>query len=120
MGSAPRRKMPGVCTEWRRRIYIMAPMKNVILINGISLNGKLTSTIDVRIYFEDETTAYEALKNIQGRCIPRLLAKVKVDSYTASAPSNPTPNNLAVNSLAQYFEVSGILLEYIDGFILSD
>ena len=59
--------------------------------------------------FENEVAAYDAMKNIQGRYIPQLLAKATMNSHSVSASDSQ-----------YFFEVPGILLEYIDGFTLSD
>jgi len=58
--------------------------------------------------FKNEVTAYDAMKDIQGRYIPQLLAEVTINSHPVS-----------VSDSQYFFEVPGVLLKYIDGFPLS-
>ncbi|KID62548.1 Protein kinase-like domain protein, partial [Metarhizium hybridum] len=59
--------------------------------------------------FENEVRAYSQLKPLQGRCTPRF-----IESVIDSSPESPA--DLPV----EYFQVPGILLEYIYGFPLSE
>jgi serine/threonine protein kinase len=63
---------------------------------------------------EVETRAYAKLSHLQGRYIPRLLAQVHI---TVEAPSDLCGSPGYRDG---YFEVGGILLEYVDGFNLTD
>ena len=75
------------------------------------------STAEVEAYFFDqcrdlyknETNTYDALECFQGQNIPKLLAKISFQAYEAEDMEQ-----------AEYFEIRGVLLEYIDGFPLSD
>ncbi|KAH9974590.1 hypothetical protein BGW80DRAFT_1301467 [Lactifluus volemus] len=67
----------------------------------------------LRLY-KAETTTYNALHNHQGHLVPRLLAAVDL---------NLTPSNVEGPSQREdldNFHVKGILLEYIEGFSLSE
>lgn len=59
--------------------------------------------------YGNEVAAYDAMKDIQGRCIPQLLAEVTINSHPASTSDGQ-----------YFFDVPDILLEYVDGFILSN
>lgn len=63
-------------------------------------------TNQVHELFDVESTVYNALHDIQGKVVPRLLACVHLD---LSLP----------NTGFEQFHVKGILLQYIDGFSLS-
>ncbi|KAK1750432.1 Serine/threonine-protein kinase [Echria macrotheca] len=60
-----------------------------------------------------ETRAYAKLAHLQGHCIPQLLAVVSL-----TVPS--TPPDLSSGTDNEYFTIGGILVEYIDGFNLTD
>jgi serine/threonine protein kinase len=67
----------------------------------------------LRLY-KAETTTYNALLNYQGHLVPRLFAAVDL---------NLTPSNVEEPSQREdldHFHVKGILLEYVEGFSLSD
>ncbi|KAH0596728.1 hypothetical protein MHUMG1_05848 [Metarhizium humberi] len=59
--------------------------------------------------YENEVRAYSQLKPLQGRCTPRF-----IESVIDSSPESPA--DLPV----EYFQVRGILLEYLFGFPLSE
>ena len=59
--------------------------------------------------YETETEVYDRVKDVQGVDVPSLKARVKLMGY----PSLSGP-------FRQYFDVQGIILEYIDGFPLTD
>ncbi|KXX73657.1 Serine/threonine-protein kinase D [Madurella mycetomatis] len=61
-----------------------------------------------------ETRAYAKLSHLQGRYIPRILAQVHATIATSpDLRSHPAYRD-------DYFDVGGILLEYVDGFNLTD
>lgn len=60
-------------------------------------------------HYANEVRAYSELKQLQGQCTPRFIESVIYSSLEA-------PTDLPVD----YFQVPGILLEYIRGFPLSD
>lgn len=60
-------------------------------------------------YYNNEVRAYTKLESLQGKCIPRFLGSV-IDN----SPQRPA------DLPAVYFQVKGILLEYIPSFTLSD
>jgi len=64
-------------------------------------------------YYRTESSVYNRLFDIQGRDIPRLQALVKIKSSSAHTPSTHAP-------LDDYFDCPGVLLEYIEGFSLTD
>lgn len=57
-----------------------------------------------------ETRAYSKLRPLQGRCVPKFLAQVCLVTAT---------HDLSDARYSPYFEVGGVLLEYIDSFNLS-
>jgi hypothetical protein len=59
-------------------------------------------------YYKVEAAVYNALREFQGKEIPRLLAAVDIDLTPPGADDH------------ELFHVKGILLEYIDGFSLDD
>ncbi|KAJ4857553.1 hypothetical protein T069G_08450 [Trichoderma breve] len=63
--------------------------------------------------FNCETKAYELLKDLQGAGIPRLLAAVRLVNTSSSIPSD-----LIDGPDAKYWDVHGILLQYIPGINL--
>ncbi|KAF4460160.1 kinase [Fusarium albosuccineum] len=63
----------------------------------------------MRQLFETEVRAYSQLEPLQGRCIPRFIESVMVDSPDAP-PDLP----------AFYFQVPGVLLDYIPSFMLAE
>lgn len=60
--------------------------------------------------YETETHAYNTLADKQGNDIPRLLSGVTISTST------PAQNDL----LSEYTDIPGILLQYIEGFPLTD
>lgn len=62
-----------------------------------------------RTNYENEVRAYSQLKPLQGRCTPRF-----IESVIDSSPESPA--DLPV----EYFQVRGILLQYLFGFPLSE
>ena len=64
-------------------------------------------------YFNVEAEAYERLKDLQGKSIPRVYA------YIRFMPSD-VPSELRHSPMARYFEVKGILLERITGYASSN
>ncbi|KAK3364720.1 hypothetical protein B0T25DRAFT_599257 [Lasiosphaeria hispida] len=74
--------------------------------------------------FECETRAYATLSHLQGRYVPRLLAQV----YLAVEETLPDlrddddddDDDDGPAHRRDYFEVRGVLLEYVDGFNLAD
>ncbi|KGO47738.1 hypothetical protein PEX1_040500 [Penicillium expansum] len=60
--------------------------------------------------YETETQTYNTLADMQGKEIPRLFSCVTVPSST------PAQNTL----LSEYADIPGILLQYIEGFPLTD
>jgi len=69
-------------------------------------------TDQVHKLFDAETTVYDTLHDIQGKLVPRLLARVQLDL----SPPNTGISHIDTTEL---FYVKGILLQYIDGFSLS-
>ncbi|KAI0389068.1 hypothetical protein F5Y17DRAFT_473597 [Xylariaceae sp. FL0594] len=65
--------------------------------------------------YRAETATYKALRSYQGRLIPRLFAEVNL-------PHNTPPNaqGEVISWPEELFQVKGILLQFIDGFRLSD
>ncbi|KAL5083662.1 hypothetical protein Trisim1_001038 [Trichoderma cf. simile WF8] len=63
--------------------------------------------------FHCETRAYELLKDLQGAGVPRLLAAVRLVDTSSSIPSD-----LIDGPDAKYWDVNGILLQYIPGINL--
>jgi hypothetical protein len=61
-------------------------------------------------HFQCETQAYEQLRDLQGKSVPRMLAHVRLAAGEAgiSVPAD-------LQEMADYFEVKGVLLELIDG-----
>ncbi|KAE8415951.1 hypothetical protein BDV36DRAFT_310589 [Aspergillus pseudocaelatus] len=60
--------------------------------------------------YETEVELYQTLKDIQGKDIPQLFACLIVSSSSSS-------QEFSVN---KYIDVPGVLLQYIDGFLLTD
>ncbi|KAL6824267.1 hypothetical protein J3E69DRAFT_287188 [Trichoderma sp. SZMC 28015] len=63
--------------------------------------------------FHCETKAYELLKDLQGAGVPRLLAAVRLVDTSSS-----TPSDLIDGPDAKYWDVNGILLQFIPGINL--
>ncbi|KAH6622810.1 hypothetical protein F5144DRAFT_495948 [Chaetomium tenue] len=64
--------------------------------------------------FNCETQAYERLKDLQGKLIPRMYAHVRLVS-----PIPNVPHDLLNSSdTAQYFEVKGVILQRVAGYPL--
>jgi hypothetical protein len=66
--------------------------------------------------FQSETEAYERLKDLQGRTIPRMYAHVRVVSPTSNKPQELQD----LPEADQYFDVNGIILSRINGWSLED
>jgi hypothetical protein len=62
-----------------------------------------------------ETQAYERLRDLQGKLIPRMLAHVRL---VAGEADISIPEDL--QGMAEYFEVKDVLLEFVDGYSLGD
>ncbi|KAI0007203.1 hypothetical protein F4779DRAFT_593072 [Xylariaceae sp. FL0662B] len=60
-------------------------------------------------YYANEIQAYKELQALQGRCVPRFISSVTLDMPSAQPDLPPT-----------YFQVTGILLQRIHGFNLSE
>lgn len=60
--------------------------------------------------FDTEVAAYNALEDTQGITVPKMFASVKIPSSTGEQEAQ----------VKQYTNVSGLLLQYIDGFPLTD
>lgn len=58
--------------------------------------------------YNAEFEVYNALIDLQGKCIPRFYASVRLQSITGNLDHS------------EFFTLSGILIEYVDGFSLSD
>jgi hypothetical protein len=65
--------------------------------------------------FDREVKAYEHLKDFQGTEVPRLLASVRL-----TGSSSIIPRDLIDEPAAKYWDVKGVLLQYVNGFNLSD
>jgi hypothetical protein len=63
-------------------------------------------------FFHCETEAYERLVDLQGKSIPRMYAHVCLSSNV--------PPDLWDSPLARYFEIKGVVLEFIPGYTLWD
>ncbi|KAF2756593.1 hypothetical protein EJ05DRAFT_477708 [Pseudovirgaria hyperparasitica] len=61
-----------------------------------------------RKHFSTETLVYDQLRDLQGECIPHLAARILVKSPSSSGPTR------------EYLDCPGILLEYVQGFSLTD
>lgn len=68
---------------------------------------------DALRHFKNETTAYERLVEVQGQCIPKLLAHVRI-----SLGSDETKTAGINTDNSKFFEINGILMEQIEGFSL--
>lgn len=64
----------------------------------------------MQTFYEIEQEVYDSLKHVQGRCIPRLLGSLKFPVILT--PDSP--------SIEKYTAFPGIILQYIDGFPLSN
>ncbi|KAI9929499.1 hypothetical protein MW887_000972 [Aspergillus wentii] len=62
----------------------------------------------MRDFYDCEVGVYNALKDLQGKHIPQVFASVTVPVSSQDA------------SISKYIDVPGILMDYIDGFPLSD
>lgn len=60
--------------------------------------------------YETEVEAYNTLKDIQGKHVPQLFACLTV----------PTSSSSQEASVKKYIDIPGILLQYVDGFPLTD
>ncbi|KAI5866415.1 hypothetical protein GGS23DRAFT_550529 [Durotheca rogersii] len=69
-------------------------------------------TDQVHKLFDTETTMYDALRDIQGKLVPRLVARVHLALSLPDADIGRT-------DAADLLHVKGILLQYIDGFPLA-
>lgn len=72
-----------------------------------------------RELFDCETRAYAKLSELQGKAIPGLFAHVRLSLPQDDIVSCP-PDLLQRSDARQYFEVQGILMEFVDGFELSE
>ena len=70
--------------------------------------------------FECETRAYAKLSHLQGRCVPRLLTQVYLTVEKTPRDLGVDDNDDNPTHHRDYFEVRGVLMEYVDGFNLSD
>lgn len=70
--------------------------------------------------YETEVEVYNRLKDIQGKDVPQLHAHVMVSTLPSSSQSATTSSSSPSPSLDEYVDIPGILLQYIDGFPLSD
>ena len=61
-----------------------------------------------RKHFSTETLVYDQLRDLQGKCIPHLAARILLKSPSSSGPA------------CEYLDCPGILLEYVQGFSLTD
>ncbi|KAH6848316.1 hypothetical protein B0I37DRAFT_161172 [Chaetomium sp. MPI-CAGE-AT-0009] len=66
--------------------------------------------------FNCETQAYERLKDLQGKLMPRMYAHVRLVSPIPNVPQDL----LDSPDTARYFEVKGVILEHIPGYPLSE
>ncbi|KAB5559924.1 hypothetical protein GE09DRAFT_72547 [Coniochaeta sp. 2T2.1] len=64
--------------------------------------------------FDAETVAYDALRDIQGKLVPRLVARVHL-----ALPLPKAAGTGDTDDAAELLHIKGILLQYIDGFTLS-
>jgi serine/threonine protein kinase len=69
-------------------------------------------TDQVHELFDTETTVYDTLRDIQGKLVPRLVARVHL---ALSVPNV----GIGHTNTAELLHIKGILLQYIDGFSLS-
>lgn len=60
--------------------------------------------------YRSECAAYDRLKDLQGKEIPQLFAKVRL----------PAAPPFAADLQGEFYEIKGILLEFIDGFTLGE
>ncbi|KXX82536.1 putative serine/threonine-protein kinase fnkB [Madurella mycetomatis] len=63
-------------------------------------------------YFDNETEAYDRLREVQGKSIPQIYGHVRL-----LVPSPDVPPDLRQSP---YFEVKGVLLQWINGYNLTD
>jgi hypothetical protein len=84
---------------------------------SIEGNAKYEAALWKECYdmFNCEIKAYELLKDLQGAGIPRLLASVRLVGTSSSVSSD-----LINEPAAKYWDVEGILLQYIPGSNLID
>jgi hypothetical protein len=61
--------------------------------------------------FNTERSVYRQLQDLQGKSVPRIIAEVELTGFYSSRYSS---SDVSTNTLA----VKGLLMEYIDGFIL--
>ena len=64
-------------------------------------------------YFDCETEAYARLKDLQGVSIPRMYAHVRLVLQNSDVPPD-----LLQSEMAPYFEIKGVLLEWVPGYNL--
>ncbi len=62
--------------------------------------------------YDTETEVYRRLKDMQGKDVPRLIARVKLPGCT--------PSPIGSNANCKYIDCPGILLDLIEGFPLTD
>ncbi|KAK4143002.1 uncharacterized protein C8A04DRAFT_29404 [Dichotomopilus funicola] len=69
-------------------------------------------TSQVHKLFATETTVYDTLRDIQGKLVPRLVAR-------GHLPLSLPDAGIGLADAAELLHIKGILLQYIDGFSLS-
>ena len=80
-----------------------------------------------RYHYNSEASVYETMKDIQGKGIPELYCKVRInpssfhteDSHAMTEGAKDERDGWTENE-KECFEISGLLMEYIDGFTLWD
>lgn len=70
----------------------------------------LTGQVDE--LFDTEATVYDTLRDIQGKLVPRLIARVHL-------PLSLPDAGIGLTDAAELLHIKGVLLQYIDGFSLS-
>ena len=70
-------------------------------------------TDQVHKLFNAETAVYETLRDIQGKLVPRLIARVQLGLSLPNAGTSRTDT-------AESLHIKGILFQHIDGFSLSE
>jgi len=77
-------------------------------------DGQIESFLTDQVHklFDAETTAYDTLRDIQGKLVPRLVARVHLVLSSSHAGISRT-------DAAELLHIKGILIQHIDGFPLS-
>lgn len=80
-----------------------------------------------RYYYNSEASVYETMKDLQGKGIPELYCKVRIDRPSFHKEDSQATTGVTKDELdswtedeKKYFEIPGLLMEYIDGFTLCD